>query len=81
MNTEIKPNFFRPRWSKVLSDLWDSKMRTILVVASITAGVFAMGMIVSAYVILAEDIDGSYESALPVNIEIESRQVFFLKGS
>jgi putative ABC transport system permease protein len=70
MNTEIKPNFFRPRWSKVLSDLWDSKIRTILVVASITAGVFAIGMIVSAYVILAEDIDGSYASALPVNIEI-----------
>jgi putative ABC transport system permease protein len=45
-------------------------MRTVLVVASITAGVFAMGMIVSAYVILAEDIDGSYASALPVNIEI-----------
>jgi len=70
MSTEIKPNFLRPRWSKVLSDLWDSKMRTILVVASIAVGVFSIGMIVSAYAILAEDIDGSYASAAPVNIEI-----------
>lgn len=70
MNIEIKPNILRPRWSKVLSDLRDSKMRTLLVVASIAVGVFSMGMIVSAYVILNADIDGSYASAAPVNIEI-----------
>jgi putative ABC transport system permease protein len=70
MPTDIKPNFLRPRWSKVLSDLWDSKMRTLLVVASIAVGVFSIGMIVSAYVIMDEDIDGSYASAAPVNIEI-----------
>lgn len=70
MTTEIKPNKLKPRWSKVFSDLWDSKSRTILVVASITVGVFSIGMIVSAYSILAEDIDGSYAAAAPVNIEI-----------
>ena len=45
-------------------------MRTLLVVASIAVGVFSIGMIISAYVILAEDIDLSYASASPVNIEI-----------
>jgi putative ABC transport system permease protein len=48
----------------------DSKMRTFLVVASITVGVFSIGMIISAYTILDADIDGSYASASPVNIEI-----------
>jgi putative ABC transport system permease protein len=67
---ELKPNFLKPRWSKVFSDLWDSKMRTFLVVASIAVGVFSIGMIVSAYVILAEDFDLSYASVAPVNIEI-----------
>ena len=70
MNSAVKPNFLRPRWSKVLADLRDSKMRTFLVVASIAVGVFSIGMIVSAYVILDADIDGSYAGAAPVNIEI-----------
>ena len=35
----------RPRWRKVFSDLWDNKARTLLVVASISVGVFALGMI------------------------------------
>ncbi|MEN8242309.1 MAG: ABC transporter permease, partial [Chloroflexota bacterium] len=67
---DVKPNFMKPRWSKVISDLWDSKMRTFLVVASISVGVFSIGMIVSAYIILADDIDLSYASVSPVNIEI-----------
>jgi len=45
-------------------------MRTLLVVASIAVGVFSIGMIVSAYAIIAEDIDRSYALASPVNIEI-----------
>lgn len=68
--TAVKPNFLKPRWNKVLADLWDNKLRTLLVVASITVGVFSMGMIVSAYVIIAEDINRSYAMASPVNIEI-----------
>ncbi len=47
MSSEVKPNFLKPRWSKVFTDLWDDKTRTGLVVASIAAGVFAVGMAVS----------------------------------
>lgn len=70
MKAEARSNFLKPRWSKVFSDLWDNKMRTFLVVASIAVGVFSVGMIISAYVILSEEIDLNYESVSPVNIEI-----------
>ena len=70
MTDKVKPDLFRPRWSKVLSDLWDSKFRTILVVASIAVGVFAIGVIASAYAILTVDIDLSYATVNPANIEI-----------
>jgi putative ABC transport system permease protein len=62
----------RPRWSKVLADLWDNKMRTLLVVASIAVGVFAIGTIANAYAILSEDIDASYAAVNPANIRITS---------
>ena len=66
----MSTTLLKPRWIKVLSDLWDNKRRTILVIASIAVGVFAIGMIMSAYVIMADDIDISYAAANPVNIEI-----------
>ncbi|MCX6081413.1 MAG: ABC transporter permease [Chloroflexi bacterium] len=72
MNTEIKPDFLKPRWSKVFTDLWDDKTRTGLVVASIAAGVFAVGMIISAYMIMREDIDRSYAAVNPPNIEVQT---------
>ncbi len=62
--------YLRPRWRKVTADLWESKTRTILVVASIAVGVFAVGAITSAYVIMSEDIDKSYRDVSPANITI-----------
>ncbi len=70
MNTDVKPNILKPRWSKVFTDLWNDKTRTGLVVASIAVGTFAIGMIISAYVILSEDVNRSYASINPPNIEI-----------
>jgi len=60
----------RPRWSKVLADLWDNKTRSLLVVLSIAVGVFAIGTIANAFVILSEDIDASYAAVNPANITI-----------
>ena len=60
----------RPRWRKVLSDLIDNKARTILVVFSIAVGVFAIGVLTGAYVIISEDMGLSYASNNPSNIEI-----------
>lgn len=62
----------RPRWRKVLSDLWDSKLRTLLVVLSIAVGVFAVGMIAGAYYIISTDLGVSYASGNPANIQVYS---------
>jgi putative ABC transport system permease protein len=70
MNGESKPNFLKPRWSKVFTDLWADKTRTGLVVTSIAVGAFAIGMIISAYVILSQDINRSYAAVDPPNIVI-----------
>jgi putative ABC transport system permease protein len=60
----------RPRWRKVLADLWGNKARTLLVVASIAVGVFAIGVIAGTYAILAEDLNASYGASHPANITI-----------
>jgi putative ABC transport system permease protein len=70
VNGETKPNFLKPRWSKVFSDLWDDKTRSSLVTASIAVGVFAVGMIITAFAILREDINSNYAAANPVNVEV-----------
>lgn len=62
--------YLRPRWRKVSADLWESKTRTLLVVASIAVGVFAVGAIATAYVIMSQDIDKSYIDINPANIVI-----------
>jgi putative ABC transport system permease protein len=60
----------KPRWRKVLADLWEGKTRTLLVVASIAAGVFAIGAIITTYAILGKDLNLSYASIHPANIEM-----------
>jgi putative ABC transport system permease protein len=62
----------RPRWHKVLSDLWDNKLRTLLVVASIAVGVFSIGMIAGTYEIISKDMGASYASANPANIDMRT---------
>ncbi|NJD58157.1 MAG: ABC transporter permease [Anaerolineales bacterium] len=62
----------RPRWRKVFSDLWDNKMRTLLVVASIAIGVFSIGMIAGTYEIISQDMGASYASANPANIVLHT---------
>ena len=56
-----------PRWRKVLRDLWGNKVRTSLAVLSIAAGVFAVGMISSAYFLIDHDIDLAYVAIHPAH--------------
>ncbi len=65
-------SLFKPSGRKVLSDLWSNKVRTALVVASIAVGVFAVGMIGGAYQIIPSDMNASYQSANPANIQIST---------
>ena len=60
----------RPSWRKVLADLTVNKTRTLLVVSSISVGVFAVGAIVTTYTVMSEDIAIGYASAQPANIEV-----------
>ncbi|MBC7876995.1 MAG: ABC transporter permease [Anaerolineales bacterium] len=60
----------RPRWRKVLHDLWDNKARTLLVVFSIAVGVFSIGVIAGAYEIISNDMSVSYAANIPANIEL-----------
>lgn len=70
MSADLKPNLLSPRWSKVFTDLWEDKTRTGLVVASIAAGVFAIGMILTAYMIMMADVNRSFAVVNPPNIEV-----------
>jgi putative ABC transport system permease protein len=60
----------RPRWRKVLHDLFDNKARTLLVVFSIAVGVFSIGVISGAYQIISNDMGASYAANHPANVEL-----------
>jgi len=60
----------KPRWRKVLHDLFDNKGRTLLVVFSIAVGVFSIGVISGAYEIISNDMGISYSANQPANIEL-----------
>jgi putative ABC transport system permease protein len=60
----------RPRWRKVISDLFDNKARTAMVVLSIAVGVFSIGVIAGAYQIISNDMSVSYAANRPGNIEL-----------
>ena len=60
----------RPRWRKVFLDLIENKARTLLVVLSIAVGVFSIGVIAGAYVIISHDMSASYAANHPANIEL-----------
>lgn len=61
---------FKPSWNKILADLWENKARSLLVVLSIAVGVFAVGTIAGAYVMIPADMSSSYASCNPANIEL-----------
>jgi len=60
----------------VFSDLLDNKYRTALVVFSIAVGVFSIGVITGAYVIIRNDMSASYSANNPMNIELRTNDPF-----
>lgn len=59
-----------PRWLKVWADLWGNKLRTLLVVLSISVGVFAVGMVYSSYLMFERDLANSWGSAAPASASL-----------
>ncbi len=60
----------KPRWRKVIHDLFDNMGRTLLVVFSIAVGVFSIGVIAGAYQIISNDMGISYAANQPANVEM-----------
>ncbi len=66
----------RPRWRKILRDIWRNKRRTILVVLSIAVGVFAVGTVAHMRVIVTDDMVESYEAANPPSAILYTAEAF-----
>src|SRR5262249_1083131 len=66
----------RPRWRKVLGDLWSNKTRTILVVLSIALGVFPVAMVRGSQVMLAHDRAAANDASNPFSATINTDQTF-----
>lgn len=60
----------RPRWRKMIRDIWRNKTRTLLVVLSIAIGVFAVGMIATSRTLLSADLTTSYLATNPASAKI-----------
>ena len=60
----------RPRWRKVLADLWSNHARSLLVVLSIAVGLFAVGVIGILHQVVPEDLRNGYQSTNPANIQV-----------
>ncbi|MBX0329753.1 ABC transporter permease [Oscillochloris sp. ZM17-4] len=60
----------RPRWHKVFRDLISSPTRTVMVVLSISIGVFAFGSILATRTIITEQLHDSYLAINPLSATI-----------
>ncbi len=64
------------RWYKIFNDLWGNKIRTVLIVLSISVGLFAVGTIVSAQTILSTEMDKSYAAINPSSGTVRTLELF-----
>ena len=55
----------RPRWRKVFHDLWDNKVRSFLVIASIFIGIYSVGVAIALYQVVGDDMNSTWESINP----------------
>ncbi len=74
---------FRARWYKVINDLFGNKTRTLLIVLSMSVGLFALGIILSARTILSEGLAESFAAINPSSGTVRTAELFdenFLKS-
>lgn len=65
----------RPRWQKVLADLWINKSRSLLIVASIAVGLLAVGVITTLYFTLNNDMAQGFAETNPPNVQLKTSLV------
>ena len=66
----------RPRWYKVINDLFGNKTRTLLIVLSMAVGLFAIGIILSARSILSEGLARSFAAIYPSSGTVRTIEPF-----
>lgn len=66
----------RPRWYKVINDLFGNKTRTLLIVLSMAVGLFAIGIILSARTILSEGLATSFAAIHPSSGTVHTAELF-----
>ncbi len=66
----------KPRWYKVLNDLFGNKTRTLLIVLSMAVGLFAIGIILSARSILSQGLAQSFAAINPSSGTIRTAENF-----
>ena len=64
------------RWRKIFRDLWRYKVRTIIVVISITAGVSGVGTVAHMYTLMSHDLEQSYAAVLPASATLYTDDSF-----
>jgi putative ABC transport system permease protein len=67
---------FRARWYKVINDLFGNKTRTLLIVLSMSVGLFAVGIILSARAILSEGLAQSFAAINPSSGTVRTAELF-----
>ncbi len=60
----------RPRWRKVLADLWGNIARFVLVTLSLAIGMFSVGMIAGGFVTTLQDMSSGYQAVNPADIRV-----------
>ncbi|MBN1313383.1 MAG: FtsX-like permease family protein [Anaerolineae bacterium] len=63
----------KPRWRKVLRDLWEHKARTVLVVLAVSVGVFAFGILATSRVVLDHNLSTEYLAIHPASASLVLR--------
>ena len=56
-------NLLAPRWLKVIRDLTSNRARTLLVIASITVGIFAVGVVQHINTVIVDEMATVYEES------------------
>lgn len=66
----------RPRWKKVLADLYTNKTRTLLVALSIAVGVFSVGMITESRERISRGLGDAYTAGKPFSFALSTEDPF-----
>lgn len=64
------------RWRKVARDLWQHRIRTLLVVLSIAAGVGGVGSVAQMRSVISRDLERSYADVRPANATLYTDDAF-----